>query len=159
MAKYDLESFITEFEAKLKPLLAAKILEINAEKNDDLVLDQIPDEAWVFNNLDIIAKNYKDFIFFFIDDISGEINGPSYTEDITLEVDIFIQDRQDKFVEKRILRYSRALREAVAQTWDTVGVGYDKASIKAMAPIDIKLNNSSFYHKIFGVSLIFSIIN
>jgi hypothetical protein len=68
-------------------------------------------------------------------------------------------DRQDNKVQKRLLRLHRALREAVLETWDKVGIGYDKASMESLVPIDVKLENSSFYHKILGVSLKFSIFN
>lgn len=157
MAKYDVESFMDEFVTALKTNLAARITAINSEKGNDPVLEAISDSAWIFQTLDEKALNYRDFIFYYIDDISGEINGPHASKDLTIEVDFFVYDRQDNLLMKRVLRYWRALEEAMALTWDRVGKGYDKAAIRSLTPIDVKLINSSEYHKVFGVSLNFAI--
>lgn len=157
MAKFDVENFMDEFVAKLKTNLAARVSAINTEKGDNPVLESFPDGAFIFQTLDEKALNFRDFVFYYIDDISGEINGPHASKDLTIEVDIFVYDRQDNLLMKRVLRYWRALEEAMALTWDSVGKGYDRAAIKSLTPIDVKLINSSEYHKVFGVSLNFAI--
>lgn len=156
MAKFDIETFLTKLEAKLKATLNQKIQAINTEKGDS-VLDQIPADNWIFGSLDDRAKNFKDFLFYYVDTIDSTVNGPRMAEDYTIEIDLFTFDRQDKKVQQRILRYHRALREAVAETWGVVGVGYGDAEIQSLVPIDVKLNNSSYFHKIVGVSLKFAI--
>lgn len=158
MAKFDIETFLEKLETKLKVSINQKITAINTEKGDSLI-DQIPTDAWIFGSLDDRAKNYKDFIFYFVDTIDTSLAGARSAEDYTIEIDIFMYDRQDNKVQKRLLRLHRALREAVLETWDKVGIGYDKVSMESLVPIDVKLENSSFYHKILGVSLKFSIFN
>jgi len=156
MARFDIETFLGAFETALKANLASAITSINAEKNDTL-LDQIPASAWIFQSLDDKAKNYKNFVFYYLDNVQTIINGPIVAENYTIEVDLFIIDRQDLNVEKRILRYRRALKEAVVATWGKIGKGFDSPTISTTAAIDIKINNQSQYHKVFGVSIDFAI--
>jgi hypothetical protein len=155
---FDIETFIDGLSTSLKTKLNQKITALNTEKGDAL-LDQIPEKAWIFGSLDDTVKNFADFAFFFVDSIDTKVAGPILAEEYTIEIDLFIYDRQDSKIQKRILRLHRALREAIAETWDKVGMGYDRASIESLTPIDVKLNNSSYYHKIVGVSLKFSISN
>lgn len=155
---FDIETFIDKLSTSLKTKLNQRISALNAEKGDSL-LELIPESAWIFGSLDDSVKNFKDFTFFFVDTIDTKIAGPVVAEEYTIEIDLFLCDRQDAKVQKRILRMHRALREAISETWDKVGMGYDRASVESLTPIDVKLNNSSFFHKIVGVSLKFSISN
>jgi hypothetical protein len=156
MATFDIETFLEQFESRLKTTLNQKITEINTQKNDQL-LPQIPPEAFVFGSLDDGAHNYKDFVFMFIDGIDTKVAGPRYSEEYTIEIDLFIFDRQDKQIQKRILRAQRALRMAVVESWEKVGIGLDRAEINSLDAIDVQLPNSSFYHKVMGLKLNFGI--
>lgn len=155
---FDIETFIDKLSTSLKTKLNQKITALNTEKGDTL-LDQIKPEAWIFGSLDDSVKNFPDFAFYFVDTIDTKIAGPVTAEEYTIEIDLFLFDRHDDKIQKRILRMHRALRESIAEVWDKVGVGYDRAVVESLTPIDVKLNNSSYYHKIVGVSLKFSISN
>jgi hypothetical protein len=157
VAKFDIETFVTKLEAQLKTNLTAKISAINTEKNDGLVLEDINANAWIFQSLDDRVKNYTNFIFYYLSDLDTRVTGPSYSQDVTIEVDMFIADTHDNNMQKKFLRYQRALIEASAQTWGVVGRGYGEAKINSLNPVDFQLNNSSLIHKLFGVTISFTI--
>ena len=152
MARFDVETLLEKLESKLKVSLNQKLSAINTEKGDSL-LEPIPDKAWIFGSLDDRAKNFKDFVFYYVDTIDTKVAGSRTSEEYTIEIDLFLFDRQDEKIQKRILRTHRALRESVVETWEKVGIGIDRVEVESLVPIDVKLNNSSFYHKILGVSL------
>jgi hypothetical protein len=167
VAKYDLESFCDQLQSSLISKINSKISVINTEKNVGksvgdagyLALDSIPAGAIIFNSLDDNAANFKDFIFYFIDGIVGENAGPVIAQKTTVEIAVFLLDRQDLMMQKRTLRMMRALFETACDLWSTIGLGYDKPEITVLTPVDLQLNNSSYYHKIVAVRIEFSIAN
>lgn len=156
MARFDIEIFIDQFQTRLKTTLNQKITEINTAKNEQL-LPQIPADAFLFGSLDDQAHNWTDFVFMYIDAIDTKVSGPRYSEDYTIEIDLFLYDRQDKRVQQRILRAQSALRMAVVESWEKIGIGIDRAEIRSLDAIDVQLPNSSYYHKIVGMKLNFGI--
>lgn len=156
MARFDIETFLQQFEDRLKVTLNEKITEVNAEKNDQL-LPQIQPDAFLFGSMDDEAHNFVDFVFMFVDAIDTKVAGPRYSEEYTIEIDLFINDRQDKNVQKRILRGQRALRMAVVESWEKVGIGLDRLEITSLQAIDVQLPNSSVYHKVVGLKMNFGI--
>jgi hypothetical protein len=48
---------------------------------------------------------------------------------------------------------------AGSEAWGTVGRGYDKATITALNPIDVKLFNSSYWSKVIGMRFEFNLVN
>ena len=167
MAKYDIETLCSDIQTNLIPYLNNKISAINSEKNAGLVvsdptyfaLDSIPSNAIIFNSLDDNAANFKDFVFYFVDSVQSENAGPVLAQKITLEIALFIYDRADLFIQQRTLRALRALFETASDLWSVVGRGVDRPEVIALTPIDLQLNNSSYYHKIVAVRLEFSIAN
>lgn len=156
MTRFDIETFLDQFQLRLKTTLNQKITEINTEKGDQL-LPQIPPDAFLFGSLDDDAHNFNDFVFTYVDAIDTKVAGPRYSEEYTIEIDLFIYDRQDKKVQKRILRAQKALRMAVVESWEKVGIGFDRAEINSLDAIDVQLPNSSFFHKVVGLKLNFGI--
>lgn len=157
MARFDIETFIEKFHTEFKTKLAAQIDAINTEKGDTL-LAKIPNEAWLFNTLDDKAKNFVNFGFYYIEDVESQVNGPKVSEDYTIQYSLFIFDNKDGKLEKKTLRYWRALKDAVSDTWGKVGVGYDNATIKTLVPIDVALDwNAGEYHRVIAVNFNFAI--
>jgi len=156
MARFDIETFLDQLQTRLKTTLNQKITQMNTEKNDQL-LPQIPADAFLFGSLDDQAHNWNDFVFTFVDAIDTKISGPRYSKDYTIEIDLFMYDRQDKNIQKRILRSQEALQMAVMECWEKIGIGLDRVEINSLEAIDVQLPNSSFYHKVVGLKLNFSI--
>lgn len=158
MKRFDLETLLDKLAASLKVKLNERIDAINLEKADTL-LEKFKPEAWLFGSLDDRNMNYVDFVFYYVDQIQTRSAGGITADDYTIEIDLLVQDSQDSKIQKRMLRLHRALREAVAETWGVIGVGFDNATIESLTPIDVKLKNSSLMHKVIGISLKFSIGN
>lgn len=158
MAQYNLEKLLTELSDKIKSELGFQIDAIN-QLNDDLDLDPIEDEAWIEGSLDERVNNFNQVCFYYIDDLQSIINGPQVVTSVGIEFDIIVSQRDDFLDYKRLLRYQQALMSSASEAWGTVGRGYDKATITALNPIDIKLFNSSYWSKVIGVRFEFNLLH
>lgn len=157
--RFDIETFTDQLVASLKTNLAGKITAINAEKADAITLKQIPDPAWYFESFDDANHNYDSFMFYQISDMQTTVAGPQAVQTISFEILMFMVDPNDATnLQKKILRYWRCIQDAAAATWDDVGRGYDRATIKNLMPISLQNVNSSIKYKVFGVSLEFTIV-
>ncbi len=163
MAKFDIETFLTKFEAKMKTNLAAAITAVNLEKNPgmndmptpviaDFLIPQIEEGAWIFQSLDVKAKNYENFVFYFIDGVTTQFRGQALAREYTVEVDMFIIDKGDDYVYKAVLRYWRALEQAITDAWRSVDAAAE-IDFESLGPVTVQLQNSSYYHKVIGASL------
>lgn len=153
---FDLEVLLGQFETKMKENLSAQIELINTEKGDELLTD-VQDRAWYFESLDDANHNDNKFIFYNVDSMRMIVNGPSVAREISIDLVMFFSSPNDPKIQTKVLRYWRAIQDAMAQTWDTIGVGYDRAEIDVITPIDVKEVNSSQYHKVFGATINFTI--
>jgi hypothetical protein len=149
--KFDIEGLLAIFEARLKLQLAARITSVNDDKDDGFTIDQINDDAWVFLTLDERVNSYTDFVFYDIETVKTTGYGPALSREYRIEVVLFIMDRKDNNIEKRVLRYWRALDEAVRDLWNKIDPGL-QMEFESLTPIDVKLVNSSHRHKAIGVS-------
>lgn len=167
--RFDIESLMDQLVAKFKVFLDQEIDALNLEKNPNYLDDPNPvivsapiipklaAGAYIVGSLDDRAKNYKDFAFIEVDAVNAIVNEQGVVKNVVIQFDLIFYDRQDMHVQRRIYRYQRVLIDALVRTWDTVAVGYDKAKISSLEPIDLKLNNSSLYHKAVGAELSFAI--
>ncbi len=153
----DAETVFVKITDKIKSVINTKIQEINTEKGDS-TLDQINSNAWCEGSLNEAIKSYNDFGFIYIDAIEGTTNGQSIGQNISIEVDLIFSQQADFMDYKRLLRYQRALTEAAQEAWDSAMKGYDRATISILQPIDAKLFNSSYWYKVIGVRLEFSLM-
>jgi len=157
---FDLELLLTQLTAQFKTALNTAITAINTEKGAPTLMSTLDTNAWLIGSLDDKVKNYDNFVFGYVDDLNGLTNGQSVGKTYTIEYDLFISQKEDGSDYTRMLRYWRALEQAGRASWD-VGVkkGYDRATINLLNPIDIKLNDSSYWHKVIGIKFEFTIVN
>lgn len=153
----DVETAYTKIADKIKSVLNAQILAINNEKGDSL-LDYIDPAAWAEGSLDESVKSYKDFGFTYIDSVEGTTNGQAIAQNVTMEIDLIFSQQGDFMDYRRLLRYQRALNEAAQAAWDSSMRGYDRATVSILQPVDVKLFNSSYWYKVIGVRLEFSLM-
>ena len=158
MSQFNLEKLIDKLSEKMKVELGYQIQAIN-QINDDLILPEIDDNAWIEGSLDERVNNFNECCFFYVDDIQSIVNGPHIVSSVGIEFDLIISQRDDFLDYKRLLRYQQALMGAASEAWSVVGRGYDKATITALNPIDIKLFNSSYWSKVIGVRFEFNLLN
>lgn len=158
MSQFNLEKLIDKLSEKMKVELGYQIQAIN-QINDDLILPEIDENAWIEGSLDERVNNFNECCFFYVDDIQSIVNGPHIVSSVGIEFDLIISQRDDFLDYKRLLRYQQALMGASSEAWSVVGRGYDKATITALNPIDIKLFNSSYWSKVIGVRFEFNLLN
>lgn len=154
----DVEVIYDKLAAKMKSVFNTKILAINTEKADFSV-EAINTNAWLSGSLDDSCKSFDQFIFYFLDDLTGEANGRAVNQKCVFEFDLFFAQKEDGKDYKRFLRYARALMESAQDAWDTVGKGYDRATISLSTPIDVRLFDSSHWQKVVGIQIEFSLTN
>lgn len=158
MSQFNLEKLIDKLSEKMKVELGYQIQAVN-QLNNDLILAEIDDNAWIEGSLDERVNNFNECCFFYVDDIQSIVNGPHIVSSVGIEFDLIISQRDDFLDYKRLLRYQQALMGASSEAWSVVGRGYDKATITALNPIDIKLFNSSYWSKVIGVRFEFNLLN
>jgi hypothetical protein len=158
MAKFTLENLLDKLSDQMKVELQYQIDATN-QLNDDMILAEIDDQAWIAGSLDERVGNFNEFCFYYVDDIQSIVNGPQVVSSISIEFDLIISQREDGMDYRRILRYQQSLMDAASEVWGVVGRGYDKATITALNPIDVKLFNSSNWSKVIGVRFEFNLLN
>jgi len=158
MSKFTLENLLDKLSDQMKVELQYQIDAIN-QLNDDMILAEIDDQAWIAGSLDERVGNFNEFCFYYVDDIQSVVNGPQVVSSVSIEFDLIISQREDGMDYRRILRYQQALMDAASEVWGVVGRGYDKATITALNPIDVKLFNSSNWSKVIGVKFEFNLFN
>lgn len=154
--KIDPEVMIFLIADHAKAIINSKITAINEEKDDGITLDEIKDSAWFFQSLDDGNHNFDPFILYFIDDMTANGAGNQIARKIVLEFDIFLINDQNENFQRKILRYQRALEETLLSAWGKVGPTY-ALEVQALTPIDVKMQNSTNAHKVFGVTIEFEI--
>jgi hypothetical protein len=158
MARFTIENLLDELAEQMKEDLSFQVQAIN-QLNDDFELADIDDEAWIAGSLDEKVNNFSECIFYYLDDLQTIVNGPQVVSSVSIEFDLIVSQREDRMDYRRFLRYQQALMDAGAQAWGVVGRGYDKATITALNPIDVKLFNSSNWSKVIGVRFEFNLVN
>jgi len=158
MPRFTVENLLDKLSDQMKVDLAFQIQAIN-QLNDDMELADVDDSAWIAGSLDERVNNFNECVFYYLDDLQTIVNGPRVVSSVSIEFDLIISQREDQMDYRRFLRYQQALMDAASQVWGVVGGGYDKATITALNPIDVKLFNSSNWSKVIGVRFEFNLVN
>ena len=158
MPKFTVENLLDKISDRMKIELQYQIDALN-QLNDDFDLDSIDEAAWIAGSLDERVANFPDCCFYFIDDYQSIVNGPQVVSSISIEFDLIVSYREDGNDYRRLLRYQQALMDAASEVWGKVGKGYDRATITALNPIDVKLFNNSYYSKVIGLRFEFNLVN
>ncbi len=139
---YDEEFMIQDIEALFKDKLDAEITKINTEKGavsgDQLFIDGIPDEKYIFETLDSRVLNYKGFFILYglVDTPIRETNTESLIEDVTVTFQVATFDKGEKTRSNtmyKLLRYRRALKQVIMNNPD-VFRGYAKPLMASLKP-------------------------
>lgn len=135
MAKYDVESFLTNVKTVFQSNLNTKITELNTEKGD-FDIDQIPTDAWYINHIPKVWS-YNTFIVWGISDIPLSNQQPGAAiQTVNLFIEACVQDKGYPVSESviyQLLRYSRALLEVANENFDKLQ-GYGKLQLDSLSP-------------------------
>lgn len=153
MAKYDLETLMTDIKSCYQANMPAKIAELNTEKNDAISLSVPADGSYVMQSMDGASANWNPFMFIGIVDLVGEpTTGYSDMKPSVAVLAVIEDDGQDVEIWKRLFRYHRAIREIAESNFDFLP-GHSTLGIKSQVPVELALVNGSFRHKAMGVLL------
>lgn len=135
---YDEEMMIKDAEAVFKANLNAEIAAVNAEKNDSIVLETIPDEVFVFESLTSNVLNYKGFFVMFglVETPPREAQIDNFIEDVTITFQVATFDKGEADRTEtlyKLLRYRRALKQVIIKNSD-VFRNYAKPLVASLKP-------------------------
>lgn len=159
MARVDVEIIFKKMFDHFKANLNTEIVALNTEKADSLTLEQIDSAAWIEGSLNETVKNFNTFVLYYVENYDGTMQGNSISKNISIEFDILISQKEDFLDYTRLLRYHRVLEDVAKKAWDNVGKGFDRATISLLTPIDVKLFDSAYWHKVVGVRIEFNLVN
>lgn len=135
---YDEEQIVKDLVQLLQEKLNDEITAINTEKNDSLVLQQIPTDKYVFESLNKTVLNYKGFFVLYglRENPPREQNEVNLIEDTTVTVEIATIDSGLKDLNNlfyKLLRYRRALKSLIMKNPD-VFRNYAKPFVTSLKP-------------------------
>lgn len=144
---YDEELMIKDIEAIFKLKLNTEIDLINVEKNDALILENIPSDKYIFETLDSRILNYKGFFIMYglIDTPLREISTDNALEDVMVTFQVGTFDKGEKTRANtlyKLLRYRRALKQVIMKNPDMFR-GYAKPLMASLKPDAFPYQNKS----------------
>lgn len=147
--KYDIESFLTDILNVVQNNLPAKITEINAEKNDAIVLDSIPNENYFVSSGEQVF-NENVFIYYGITDIITNTSGAKTSQEVTINFEVVFNNLNSNKTLERVLRYSRCLREVLQENFKSGR--HTNLKINELVPTNAQINQGSDF-KVGGVKV------
>jgi len=155
MARYDIETLITDLSTLFTTNMTAKINAINSEKNDSIVLKDLPTGGVILQSMDGKIANYNPFLYIGVVDLQGEDipNASRSLQRADVAVLFVLADEaQDSEIWKRLFRYQRVIREIIEEKFDSMS-GQLNLKVKSQVPIELALVNNSYSHKAIGVTV------
>ncbi len=129
--------------------LGDKVVEINAEKGDTLLID-VPIESYL-TTLNESINNDNLFVFYGVDSIDTISIGAATKQTVNMFVLAFFSgvNSQDEN-RKKSFRYSRAFKEIIEKNTALHG-NLSQIKVTSIAPSDFQLNENSPLYKIGGI--------
>lgn len=152
---YDEEQMLRDVEQLFRDKLNAEIDSINACKGavvgDELYLDQIEDNSYIFETIDKSIINFKGFFVMFglMDTPPSKATIESYIIGTTifLQVGTFDKgEKQRRNILYKLLRYRRAISQVFIKNSD-VFRGYAKPLVTALKPDSLMIDNKNMILK------------
>lgn len=153
--KYDVESFVDNVIDTIKTNLTTKVAEINAEKNDIYNLEVV-DNAHYYEDISQQVLNANPFIYYTPVELETTTVGANTSISITLAVSIVFDNTNDSGTMKKVLRYSRVLREIV-QNNHALSPSASSLKVTEFVPTDITINDGSDF-KMGGIHVTSTIV-
>lgn len=154
MSKLDLEWLEGAIIQLIKDNLTAKLAQIDADKNDGLILDPIP-VANYFATFEEEINNVDEFIMYGYDTTTADGIGPATIQDFVFMIFVFFSTMNNEIVNenrKKSFRYSRAIKEIIQSHYGDIG-NTSTLKITEVEPADFQLNENSPLLKIAGLQI------
>jgi hypothetical protein len=149
----DIETFLDKVVAMLRRDLNPKIDTINAEKGDDIKMEHVDDDAYIFQTMDERVANHDPVILYGVFDVQSKGIGSATLKTYRLNVVLIASDEgKDPSIGRRMLRYSRALEEVFGQSFATIASGFNVA-VESLVPVAFTLLDTSDDFRAVGVTV------
>ena len=162
---YDIECLLSDLETILTTKLGPKLTAIAAEKtgiNKALDLPLPAADDYYFQTWDDAILNSSPAILYGLRESAAEGVGPATAERITAFVEVYftnpINEIDDGSGVRRILRYTRAIKEIIQENFDENSI-LSKLKVKTITPLSFRLEeDTSNEIKVGGVELETSLV-
>jgi hypothetical protein len=144
---FDEEKLLFDLETLVKSKLSAKLLSISNEKNDGITLEAPNADAW-FDSANDRVFNYNPFVYFGISDCKPFSVGNVSSREVTLFFEICFTDSGNFASTKKVLRYTRALREIIEENYKKFA---QAGTLKIEQMVPVTVDNQSARYKIGGI--------
>lgn len=146
------ETSLSSSDATSQETYGIRKKEVSTEKGDTL-LQNIADEAYVFQTLDNGLVNYDPFLFYGFTILEQRAEYGFSAKILQVEVTIIMAaDPSGDDETHKLLRYSRVLQELFEKNWNKVNKRV-KLKVTSLEPIGFSLVNSSQPYRAIGVYL------
>lgn len=154
MARYDIETLLTDVQSFLQANLPTQITSMNSEKSDSISLSSINNAAYFYQTMNEKIASYDPFLYLGVSNITTVGIGPATSKEVTIQVIIAMSDvNGDNNIVKKIFRYSRILEDLFHSKWDRFS-NSQTLKINSLAPVTLDLLNGIEMHKAGGVELV-----
>lgn len=153
MAKYDLEDLADDIKDLIKDNLNTYLLAITQEKNDEIELKPVQENAWIFQDMNSDIANNDPFVLYTLridENISD--GGPHIAEKCTITFVLILVDDGNEKISRMLFRYRRAMKDIVAEKWNSVKNG-NKLSVSGLDPISFESMNGAEKFKAVGINI------
>jgi len=141
----DVEQILYGMDTALKSRLSGEIALINAEKADGIVLLDVDVNAIFVQELNDETINYDPYIIHGISNETIKTAGRSSASTLGLFIVVAISSQNVDNIPKRLLRYSRAVKQVILKEFDAF-----KPDLIATGPITFQDSNTGNFHKGIG---------
>jgi len=145
MARYDLESLLSDLKAVCVANLNTKLTSIATEKGDSVSVPAINDAAYFFQILDFTAAGvWPVFLYYGAEDPTADSVGAHTAEDYNIFFVVVMRDTADgELMNTKMLRYSRALKEIFEQAFVENKIRV-RISVTSITPLAIGDSETTF---------------
>ncbi len=156
--KYDVEMLLSDIKELLLADLNEFISDLNAEKNDAIVLKPISQDAYFLQELNSRETNFNPFILLAEEAISSVTIPGGSVETIKISVTIIVQDLGEDVgdaISNRMFRYRRALKEVVEGSFQIVSSA-NILTVQSLPIVGFQIGEGNSYRSI-GIEIVSSI--
>lgn len=149
--KLDLEKTEELLISFVKVDLTDKLAEIDAEKNDGIILTDVPLDSF-FDTFTEEVNNVKNFIHYTMNDSSSDGIGPATSKSFSMFIVVYSPENfnsNDSTWRKKAFRYSRAIEEIIQTHSKDIG-SISQIKISTMIPQLFQINEQSPIYKVGG---------
>jgi hypothetical protein len=152
--KYDIESLLFDIESVLSSKLNAKLSQISADKSDGITLRPVDNRAYFLQELNSRSANFNPFILYGVTSIESRPHLAGSAAILTVSVTLVLADHgNDTSIVKRMLRYSRALKETIQENF-LLQKNSVNMEVHSLIPVEFQKLNSSENYRAVGIDIV-----